>query len=116
MNNCTLVFQNTLWFRGTVETRTFFTIKTPHRILKLILLSVGLIVSSCGGDPETSDDLSKQDKEFIKKLGILDDQENIILFDSQGGGFNALKTSGNFFTDRRIASYWIDSRDTTKTC
>jgi hypothetical protein len=87
----------------------------PHNILKPIVFTVGLIVSSCGGDLKTGEDLSKRDKEFIRELGILDGEENIILFDSQGGGFNGLKTSGNFITDKRIASYWIDSRDTTKT-
>jgi hypothetical protein len=89
--------------------------KILHNILKLIVFAVGLIISSCGRDLETGDDLSTQDREFISELGILDDEENIILFDSQGGGFNGLKTSGNFFTDKRIASYWIDKRDTTKT-
>jgi hypothetical protein len=80
-----------------------------------LTLTVGLLISSCGKDLSTSDDLSKEDKEFIQKLGILEGDETIILFDSQGGGFNGLKTSGNFFSDKRIASYWIDKRDTTKT-
>src|SRR5688572_3676379 len=89
--------------------------KIQHNLLKLVVFAVGLVVSSCDSDLETGDDLSKQDKEFIRKLGILDVEEDIILFDSQGGGFNGLNTSGNFFTDKRIAAYWIDSRDTTKT-
>jgi hypothetical protein len=91
------------------------TVKIQHYIVRLILIVLGLVITSCGKDVETGDDLSKQDKEFIKKLGILENDENIILFDSQGGGFNGLKTSGNFFTDKRIASYWIDTNDTSKT-
>jgi len=84
-------------------------------IFRMTLVVVGLVVSSCDKDLDTGDDLSKEDREFIKGLGILDNDESIILFDSQGGGFNDLKTSGNFFSDKRIASYWIDKRDTTKT-
>jgi hypothetical protein len=61
-----------------------------------LTLVVGLVISSCDKDLNTGDDLSKEDKEFIQKLGILDGDESIILFDSQGGGFNGLKTSGNF--------------------
>jgi len=89
--------------------------KTLPYIFRLTLVVVGLVVLSCDKDLDTGDDLSTQDKEFIKGLGILDKDESIILFDSQGGGFNGLRTSGNFFTDKRIASYWIDDRDTTKT-
>ena len=81
----------------------------------LTLGLTGLAVTSCDRKLETGNDLSNQDKDFIKSLGVLDDKENIILFDSQGGGSNGLKTSGNFFTDRRIASYWIDNRDSTRT-
>lgn len=76
----------------------------------LTLGLTGLVVTSCDRKLETGNDLSNQNKDFIKSLGVLDDKENIILFDSQGGGFNGLKTSGNFFTDRRIASYWIDTK------
>ncbi|WP_133259666.1 hypothetical protein [Pseudochryseolinea flava] len=47
---------------------------------------------------------------YIKGLGLLDDDETLILFDGQSD----FKTSGNFFTDKRIASYWIDKRDETK--
>jgi hypothetical protein len=83
-------------------------------IFRLTFVVSGFVISSCDKDLDTGGDLSKQDKEYIKGLGILDDEERIILFDSQGGGFNGRKTSGNFFTDKRIASYWIDKRDTTK--
>ncbi|MGC3945533.1 MAG: hypothetical protein QM762_13620 [Chryseolinea sp.] len=89
--------------------------KTLPYIFRLTLVVAGLVVSSCDKHLDTGDDLSLQDKEFINKLGILDGDERIILFDSQGGGFNGLETSGNFFTDKRIASYWIDKRDSAKT-
>ncbi|MBI5539885.1 MAG: hypothetical protein HY951_07500, partial [Bacteroidia bacterium] len=40
--------------------------------------------------------------------------EAIILFKTQGA-FGDIKVSGNFFTEKRIASYWIDKNDTNKT-
>jgi hypothetical protein len=55
-----------------------------------------------------------KERAFVMSLGILEDTEKIIMFDSQGGGFNPVLTSGNFFTDRRIASYWIDDRNKDK--
>ena len=85
------------------------------KILRLTLIVAALVTSSCDKDFKTGDNLSKEDKEFILNLGLLDADEDIILFDSQAGGFDGLKTSGNFFTDKRIASYWIYNRDTTKT-
>lgn len=83
--------------------------------MRYALVIAGFVISSCSNDIETSDSLSTQDKEFITGLGLLNDDERIILFDSQGGGFNEVKVAGNFFTDRRIASYWIDKRDTSNT-
>ncbi len=53
----------------------------------------------------TEDEIS-----YIQGLGILDEKEKIILFDSQMD----IKTSGNFISDKRLASYWIDKRDKRK--
>jgi hypothetical protein len=69
-----------------------------------------LLMTSCSNDVESGRTLSAEDKAFIRKLGILDKDEKIILFDSQGGLFKPNETSGNFFTEKRIASYWIDER------
>lgn len=93
--------------------RTF--LKMPTFLLRSTLIAAALTISSCDKKLETGNDLSKDDKEFITNLGILGADENIILFDSQAGGFDEPKTSGNFFTDKRIASYWIDKHDTTQT-
>jgi len=60
-------------------------------------------------------ELSNSQKEFIEDLGILDEDEQIILFDSQGGGLTPEEVSGNFFTNKRIASYWIDERNQENT-
>ncbi|MBZ4034516.1 hypothetical protein K6T82_07045 [Flavobacterium sp. 17A] len=44
---------------------------------------------------------------FIKSLHLLDKDEIIHKFYSQ----NTKRTAGNFFTNKRIASYWIDKRN-----
>ena len=48
---------------------------------------------------------------YIKKLGLLDKQEQIIKFYSN----YKFKNAGNFFTEKRIAKYWIDEHDSKKT-
>jgi hypothetical protein len=88
------------------------------RIYKtILLLFLGLIFSSifvsCNSKTKTSISLSKTDIAYIKNLGILENNETIILFDTQGA-FGNVKVSGNFFTEKRIASYWIDKNDTCK--
>ncbi|OXA78253.1 hypothetical protein SAMN05444397_101222 [Flavobacterium aquidurense] len=54
--------------------------------------------------------LSKEDIQYIKSLKILDDNETIYQFYSEF----KIKYAGNFFTNKRLASYWIDKRDPTK--
>ena len=56
---------------------------------------------------ETSNSLSKSDIEFIQTLHLIDKDEKIYKFYSEFKKKNA----GNFFTDKRIAKYWIDDRD-----
>lgn len=51
--------------------------------------------------------LDQEDIQFIRDLGLLEASEEIEMFESNGG-FKGLKESGNFITDRRIASYWIE--------
>jgi hypothetical protein len=56
---------------------------------------------------ETNDTLKKSDIKYIQSLGLLDSNEKIIKF------YSNFKTrlAGNFFTNKRIATYWIDERD-----
>lgn len=75
-----------------------------------IVLVTVTILTSCDHNTRKGTELSAADNEYIKELGLLDDNETIILFDGQSD----FKTSGNFFTDKRIASYWIDKRDNNK--
>ncbi|RAV99964.1 hypothetical protein DQQ10_15485 [Pseudochryseolinea flava] len=78
--------------------------------LVLTILTIGTILLSCDHSVRRGTELSTADMKYIKGLGLLDDDETLILFDGQSD----FKTSGNFFTDKRIASYWIDKRDETK--
>jgi hypothetical protein len=59
---------------------------------------------------ETGSTLRKSDIEYIEKLGLLDRDEKIYKFYSE---FKKEK-AGNFFTNKRIAVYWIDDRHKEK--
>lgn len=86
-----------------------------NRLHAFVLIGiVSLAILACRSDVKTGEDLSRRDRAFIEGLGILDSNETIVLFDSQGGGLHPVQNSGNFIIDRRIASYWIDGRDTTR--
>ncbi len=54
--------------------------------------------------------LSQKDIQHIKSLNLLDKDEKIYKFYSEFKTRNA----GNFFTDKRIATYWIDDRNKEK--
>lgn len=54
--------------------------------------------------------LSPADIERMKTLKILDEGETVFKFYSEFKKQNA----GNFFTNKRIATYWIDPRDKSK--
>ena len=58
----------------------------------------------------TSDTLSKIDIDRIQKLNLLDKGEKIYKFYSE---FKS-DVAGNFFTDKRLATYWIDKKDKSK--
>ena len=59
---------------------------------------------------ETGNSLSKSDIEYIQSLKLLDMDEKIYKFYSEFKKKNA----GNFYTDKRIAKYWVDDRDKEK--
>lgn len=59
---------------------------------------------------ETGNSLNSSDIQYIKQLGLLDDDETIYKFYSEFKKKNA----GNFYTNKRIATYWIDERNKEK--
>lgn len=72
-------------------------------MIRLITFIGLLLFISCTGII-SGDQLSESEIEYIKSLGLLDENENIIQFSSQG---SSNKQSGNFYTNRRVASYWL---------
>ena len=76
----------------------------------LILYVILCALSSCQPGVQKGTAISSNHLNYIRSLGLLAANENIILFDAQ----YKLKVSGNFFTDKRIAAYWTDERDTSK--
>ncbi len=68
-----------------------------------------LLLISCN-KIENSKTLDKKDIEYIKSLGLLKEDETIYGFYSQF----KISVAGNFFTNQRIASYWIDKRNSKR--
>ena len=68
-----------------------------------------LLLISCN-KIENSKTLDKKDIEYIKNLGLLEEDETIYGFYSQFKN----SVAGNFFTNRRIAAYWIDKRNSKR--
>jgi len=70
-----------------------------------------LLFSSCRHNPiETGDSLSKADIAYIQGLQLLDKGEIIYKFYSEA----SKKEAGNLFTNKRIATYWMDKRNSQK--
>ncbi len=73
----------------------------------LFLISTFFLVVSCAWKAKNENNLTNKDLQFIRGLCILDSNETILLFETNGG-FSGLKQSGNFITNKRVASYWIE--------
>ncbi|MEZ4797336.1 MAG: hypothetical protein R2785_09210 [Flavobacteriaceae bacterium] len=67
-------------------------------------LIISMILISCNGGIKNGTELTQSDLNYIEEIGLKDDEEKVILFDSQMDN----KTSGNLITNKRLASYWID--------
>jgi len=74
------------------------------------LFTLLLLLSACGNKIETTNTLSKQDFDFLHSLKLLDTNEQLYKF------YSEFKNSiaGNFYTDKRLASYWLDEHDKSK--
>mgnify|MGYP003408678667 CR=1 len=79
--------------------------------MKKISLLLVLILFSCSKNKiETNDSLQTDDINYIKNLGLLDDDEKVIRFYSEYKN----EVAGNFFTDKKVCEYWIDKRNPSK--
>ena len=69
------------------------------------------ILLSCSNQKiETGQTLKKETADIIRSLGLLGDSEQIIQFYSNYEQSKA----GSFFTNKRIAHYWLDDNDKSK--
>jgi len=64
------------------------------------------LLVSCNSGIKKGNKLSQADLNYISEIGLVDKGEQIFLFASQSDN----KTSGNFITNKRLASYWIDEQ------
>jgi hypothetical protein len=88
---------------------------TINCLVGFALLAV--LFTTCNTGAKRGKYISEKDIQYIRKLGLLDNDENIILFDAQGATLRyGIKQGGSFFSDKRIAGYWIaqDERQKTK--
>ena len=77
--------------------------------MKNILLILFFAVDACN-HITPGNKLSDKDIQRIKTLGLLENDERIIQF-----YFEAKKSvAGNFFTNKRMACYWLDENDESK--
>jgi hypothetical protein len=75
----------------------------------IIQILVLLILISCSLTGR-GDKLDESDLRYLENLGLLDKNENVLFFTSS----LSIKRSGDFITNKRVASYWID-KDESKT-
>lgn len=78
------------------------------KFINLFLLFLAL--TSCQNRIESNETLSNADLQRIKEMKLLDNDEKIIQFYSEFKN----KIAGNFYTNKRIANYWLDEKDTLK--
>lgn len=74
----------------------------------LIILVASCI--ACRNKIATPNTLSKQDVERLRSLKLLDTDEHLYKFYSEYKN----NVAGNFYTDKRLASYWLDEHDQSK--
>lgn len=74
------------------------------------LFSLLILFVACGNKIETATTLAKQDFDRLQSLNLLDTNEQLYKFYSE---FKK-SVAGNFYTDKRLASYWLDEHDKSK--
>jgi hypothetical protein len=76
--------------------------------MKLLLLLIISLVAC--NRIENAGSLSKKDFKRFRELHIMDSNEHLIKFYSE----YRKSVAGNFYTDKGVASYWLDERDESK--
>ena len=73
----------------------------------IFIVSILPLLSSCGFNDTNETTIGEKEIDFITSLGLLEQDEQIEMFESNAG-FKGYKQSGNLITDKRLASYWIE--------
>ena len=81
-----------------------------HQISILICLTTLTLLSCSSQKIETGQTLKKETTELIRSLGLLNDGEHVIQYYSN----YEQNKAGSFFTNKRIAHYWLDDTDKSK--
>jgi hypothetical protein len=74
-----------------------------------LILLISCFILSCNRI-QSGTALNDEDKKRIKAIGLLDEGERINKFYTE----YKKDVAGNFFSDKRIASYWIDAKNPDK--
>lgn len=74
------------------------------------LFTLLILFAACDNKIETANTLTKQDIDCLHSLNLLDTNEQLYKFYSE---FKK-SVAGNFYTDKRLASYWLDDHDKSK--
>lgn len=80
------------------------------KLLTKLFIVLTLLNSCSNNKIETASTLTNQDIKLLHSLNILDNDENLIKFYSE----YKKNVAGNFFTNKRLAHYWLDEHNTTK--
>ena len=72
----------------------------------LVVILLGICLVSCNSGIKTGKQLTQNDLKYFKKLGILEENETVMLFSSQLDH----ETSGSLITTKRLANYWQEDR------
>lgn len=68
------------------------------------IIAFALLFMLVGCDRSTSEGLSDKEQVYLQEMGLLSTDETVLFFDYA----TSPKQDGNFFTDQRVAAYWID--------
>lgn len=79
-------------------------------INKFTLLLIPLICCFACNKIKSGNELLEKETSYIRSLGLLQEHEQIFKFYSN----YKFRNAGNFFTNQRIAKYWIDQKDSSK--
>ena len=74
------------------------------------LFTLIILFAACKNKIQTANTLTKQDFDRLHSLNLLDTNEQLYKFYSEFKN----SVAGNFFTDKRLATYWLNEHDKSK--